>query len=187
VGVLRAEHYAGARLRLARGGERRKRGNGRALLEVSVKARRQAEQLREPVEHRLLELLERGRGTPEDADVVEPGAQQVGEHAGIRARGREVGEEARTLPVGEPWEHDLVQVFEQPREGLGLLGRRRRKGGADLARADAREDGCLSQPLAVALEPVDRGAAVVAEGHPAIISAGCSAGFPAGAGFDAAG
>ena len=45
----------------------------------------QAEQLPQPVERHLLELLQRRRGAPEDADLVERGDQQLGEDARLAA------------------------------------------------------------------------------------------------------
>ena len=88
----------------------------------------------------LLELLERGRRAPEDPDLVEPGDEELREHAGLRARRREVGEEARALPVREPRQEDVVEIVEHGRERLGLVGRRGGQRRADLAGLDLRQD-----------------------------------------------
>ena len=99
VRVLGGDDDARAGLRLPRRGERDHRARRGGVLDVAVQAVRQPEQLREPVERQLLELLQRRRGAPEDPDLVQPGAEQLGEDARLRAGGREVGEEARALPV----------------------------------------------------------------------------------------
>ena len=165
VRVLRADDDAGARPRVARGRERRQRRDRCPLLDVAVQAGREPEQLRKPVEGRLLELLERRRGAPEDADVVEPRDQQLGESSRAGAGGREVGEEPRALPVRETREDDTVEVFEHARKRLRLLGRRRGQCGAHVAGRESREHGRLLDALLIAREPVDRGVPVLDERH----------------------
>ena len=108
---------------------------------------------------------ERRRGAPEDPDLVEPGAEQLGEDARLRAGVREVGEEARALPVREPRQEDVVEVAEDVRERLRLLGRRRGQPRAQLAGLDLREHREVAQPLEVRRDPLDRGGAVLAEAH----------------------
>ena len=163
--MLGADDDAGAGLRCARRSERHHRAGRGRVLDVAVQAVRQPEQLREPVERQLLELLERRRGAPEDADLVQARAEQLGEDAGLRAGVREVGEEARALPVGERGQEDLVEVAEHVRERLGGLGRRRRQARAQLTRLDLREHRELAHALEVGRDPVDCGDAVLAEAH----------------------
>ena len=88
------------------------------VLDVAVERLGQAEQLPQPVERHLLELLQRRRGAPEDADLVEPGDQQLGQDPGLGAGRREVGEVARALPVRDPRHQDLVQVAQHGGERL---------------------------------------------------------------------
>ena len=159
VRVLRADDHPAARRRGARGRERGDEAARRGVLEMAVEPRRQPEQVGEPGERHLLELLERRRGTPEDADLVQPRRQQLGEDSRVRARGGEVREVARALPVGEPRHEDLVEVTEHRGEGLarvrGALGQRR----ADRAGLDAREHGALAHAVEVLREPLERGSA----------------------------
>ena len=99
VRMLRADDDPRTGLRLTGGRERRERRERRSLLEMAVPAGGQPDQLGEPGDDRLLELLQRRRRAPENADVVERGGEQLGEDARSGAGGREVGEEAWTLPV----------------------------------------------------------------------------------------
>ena len=82
-----------------------------------------------------------------------PGAEQLGEDAGLRAGVREVREEARALPVRDPRQEHLVEVAEHVRERLGALRRRGRQPRAQLARLDLREHGQLAHALEVATRP----------------------------------
>ena len=123
VRVLRAEHDPPARPQRPRDGERRQRPGRRGVLDVTVESRRQAEQLREPVERHLLELLERRRRTPEDPDLVQGGHEQLGQDPRLRSRRREVGEEPRALPVRQSGQEDAVEVVEDRGERLGRVGR----------------------------------------------------------------
>src|SRR6266542_2160842 len=70
VRLLRAEHEAGLDLPSRR--QRAQRRLRRTLLQVSVPAGRQPEKLRQPAERHLLQLLQRRRSAPEDADLVQP-------------------------------------------------------------------------------------------------------------------
>jgi hypothetical protein len=79
--------------------------------------------------------------------------------------GREVGEEAGALPVRETRQQHPVEVAEDVGERLAAVGRARRQRGADVARLDAREHRQLVQPAQVAVRPVERGLAVLAEAH----------------------
>ncbi len=66
-----------------------------------VEPGREAEQLGEPGERHLLELLQRGRGAPEDPDLVEGGREELREDSGLGAGRGEVREVPRALPVRE--------------------------------------------------------------------------------------
>ena len=94
-----------------------------------------------------------------------PALEQLGEDARLRAGVREVGEEARALPVREPRQEDVVEVAEDVRERLRLLGRRRRQPRAQLAGLDLREHREVAHPLEVRRDPLDRRGAVLAEAH----------------------
>ena len=74
------------------------------------------------------------------------------------------------LPVRDAGEQDLVEVAQYRVEGLGLLGRRLRQPGADLARPHLREHGQLGHALEVVGRPVDRLVAVLPEGRPSLTS-----------------
>ena len=87
---------------------------------MAVQRLGQAEQLPQPVERHLLELLQRRRGAPEDPDLVEPGDQELGEDPGLGRGRREVGEVARALPVGDARHQDLVEVAQHGGERLRL-------------------------------------------------------------------
>ncbi len=135
---------------------------------------RQAEQLPQPVEGHLLELLQGRRGAPEDPYLVEPCDQELGEDSGLGGGRREVGEVARALPVRDPGHQDLVQVAKHGGKRLGLVGRRIGQRGPDRTRLDPRQDRVLAHVLEIACDPVECGSTVVAErAHalPAVIAA----------------
>ena len=163
--MLGADDDTGVRPRPARRCESGHRPGRRSVLEMSVQAGRQPEQLREPVERHLLELLQRRRGAPEDSDLVQPGDQQLGEDPRLGAGGCEVGEEAGALPVRDRRQEHVVEVAQDRRERLSALGRRRRELRAQLARLDLGEDGKLAHALEVRRDPVEGRGAVVAEAH----------------------
>ena len=68
-------------------------------LDVGEEGVRQPDHLAHPVEHDGLQLCARGRGGPREADAADGVAQHVTEDGGVRVAGREVGVEARMLPV----------------------------------------------------------------------------------------
>ncbi len=112
-----------------------------------------------------LELGRGGRGAPEERHLVERGREQLGQDRRLRAARREVGEEARRLPVGDPRHQHLVEVAQDRGERLPALRRRGGQRGADLARLDLREHRALADALEVAGGPVDRRVAVLPEAH----------------------
>ena len=151
---------------VARGGERDERARRRRVLDVAVQPVRKAEELREPVERHLLELLERGRRAPEDPDLVQTGGEQLGEDRRLGARRREVREEARALPVREPGQEHRVEIVEDRAERLRLVRRRRGERGADRRPGSTcASTGQLAHALEVGRDPLERERAVVAEGR----------------------
>ena len=172
VRVLGADDDPPAGRRLARGDERGQRPDRGGVLDVPVELRRQAEQLPQPVQRHLLELLQHRRGAPEDADLVEGGDQQLGEDARLGARGREVGEVARALPVGDARHEHVVEVAEHGGERLRPVGRCGRQPRPDLAGLDLRQHGQLADPLEVVGDPVERRAAVLTKAQRALPRSG---------------
>ena len=161
--MLGAEHDTPARAQRARDRERREHTRRGRVLDVPVEVRGQAEELREPVERHLLELLQRRRRAPEDPDLVEPGDQELGEDTGLRCGRREVREEARALPVRQPRQEHVVEVAEHRRERLGLVRRRRRERCANVSGLDLGENGKLAHALEVGRDPLDRSGTVLAK------------------------
>ena len=130
------------------------------------------EQLRRPVADQAFELGRGRRRAPQERDRVERGGQQLGEDPRARRRVGEVGEEARVLPVRHARHEHLVEVAQDGGERLALLGRRGRQARADVARLDLGEHRQLADALEVALDPLERGVAVVEElAHAACSSA----------------
>ncbi len=163
VRVLGADDDAGVRPRLPRRGERGDRRGGRGVLDVPVPVRGQAEQLREPAQRHLLELLQRRRRAPEEADLVQRRRQQLREDARRRRAVREVREEARALPVRDRGHEHVVEVAQDIREGLALLGRGGREAGAQRAGLDLGEHRQLADPLQVRRGPLQRVRAVASQ------------------------
>ncbi len=148
----------------AGGGECGDQARGGRVLEMAVERIGKSEQLPQPVERHLLQLLQGRRGAPEDPHLVERRDQELGQNPRFGRRRGEVGEVARALPMRDPRHQDLVQIAQQCREGLGLVRWRGGKRGPDRPRLDARQDGILPHVLEVARDPVEGGGAVVAEG-----------------------
>ena len=124
---------------VARGRERGERRGGRAVLDVAVPGRRQAEQVGEPGERDLLELGRGRRRAPEHRVLVERRDQELGEDARLGRGDAEVREEARVVPVRDARQQDRVEVGEHRRERLALSGRRRRQLCADRRPGATRE------------------------------------------------
>ena len=119
--------------------ERRDQARRGRVLDVPVERLGQAEQLPQPVERHLLELLQRRRGAPEDADLVEPGDQELGQDPGLGRGRREVGEVARALPVGDARASGSASRSRRTAaNGSACLGRRGGQRRPDLARLDLR-------------------------------------------------
>src|SRR5439155_15250209 len=119
---------------LARRGERGDRRQGGGVLDVTVPAVRETEELRRPVQRQRLELRRRRRGAPDEGDRVERRRKQFGENARLRCADGEVRQEAWALPVRHARQQDLVEVAKHVGERLASFGRRRRQLRASLAR-----------------------------------------------------
>ena len=132
---------------------------------MAVQSGRQAEELGEPVERHLLQLLESRRRAPEDPDLVQPRDQELGQDPRLGGGADEVGEEARALPVGQAGQEDVVEIAEDVRERLRLLGRRGGQTRANLPRLDLREHRQLADALEVRGDPLERRRTVLAEAH----------------------
>ena len=131
---------------------------------MAVEPRRQPEELREPVERHLLELLQRGRRAPEDPDLIEPRDQQLREDSWLGGGRREVREEARALPVREPRHEHRVEVAEHARRTApASSGGEEGSAARIVSGLDLREDGKLGRALEIGRDPLDRGRAVVAK------------------------
>ena len=159
----RSRARPGGRARGPSDGERDERARRRRVLDLPAKPSGEPEQLREPVERHLLELLQRRGGPPEDPELVQPGDQDLGEDRGLRARHREVREPARVLRVRQPGQEHAVEVASTAANGSGSSGGDAGKRGADLTRLDLGEHRELANPLEIGRDPVDGERAVVPE------------------------
>ena len=133
---------------------------------MPVPAGRKAEQLGDPVADEQLELGRRGRRPPEEPDRVQRRGEQLREDPRLGGRGREVGKEARMLPVRDPRHEDLVEVAQHRLERLPLVGRGLWEAGKDVAGPDLCQHRQVADTLEVVGRPVDGGMAVVPETHP---------------------
>jgi hypothetical protein len=108
---------------MTRGNQRReRRGRGR-VLDVAVPTHGKAEQLPHPVGNPQLELGRGRRGAPHERHLVQRRRDQLREDRRLRRGDREVGEEARALPVRERRQEQLVEVVQHVGKRLGLLAR----------------------------------------------------------------
>ncbi len=67
------------------------------------------------------------------------------------------------IPVGDARQEHVVEVLENGRERLRLVGRRGRQGSPDSAGLDAREYRQVADALQVASSPLERGSPVGAK------------------------
>src|SRR5581483_31069 len=102
---------------------------------------------------------------PDERHLVEGGDEELGQDARRRRGGREVGEEARALPVGDPRKQDLVEVAEHVRERLRPLGRRGGEARADVSRPHLRQHRVAADVLEVARRPLESRLPVFAKAH----------------------
>ncbi len=134
---------------------------------MAVHRVRKAEQLAQPVECHLLELLQRRRRSPEDADLVETCDQKLGQDAGLCRRGREVREVPWALPVRDPGHQDVVEIAQDGGKRLRLVGWRGRQGSSHGAGLDPRQHGVIADALEVPRHPLECRRAVFTErAHP---------------------
>ena len=123
----------------------------------------QIEQLGHPVDDAQLQLGARRRRDPAHPVDAEPGRQQLAEDRGVGAVGREVGEEARVLPVHQAGHDDAVDVGEHGGERLGLGRGVLRQLAHDVAGLHVGRHRPLLDRLDVVGDPVDESVPGVAE------------------------
>ena len=90
----------------------------------------------QPVEDVLLQFGDRGAGVPQHALGAEARRHQIGQRGGPAGVGREVGEEARGLPMGNAGQYDLIEIGQHLGKVLAVLRRLDRQHGPDVARLD---------------------------------------------------
>ncbi len=147
------------------GEQRHERGVGRGVLDDApagaaaarrgAEARREVQQLGQPVQHVRLQLGGRGRRRPQHPLHAEARGQQIAEDGRAAGIGREVGEERRVLPVRDARQDRRVEVGEQVRERFTVLGRVRRQGGPDVTGGHLREHRQRFEAFLVVGDPVD--------------------------------
>ena len=142
------------------GAEDRARGR---VLDDAVKSIGQADHLPEPVEHARLHLRGRGRRLPQHALRAERRGEHLREERRRARVRREVGEEARVLPVRDPRQHDRGEVGEDRLHRLAALGRRERELRGDLSGLDLGAHGIALDLGQVVGHPVDERVGVAAE------------------------
>ena len=101
------------------------RGDRSRVLDDAAEARRQAQQLAQPVGHDLLELCQRRARLPVETDYPEARAHHVAEHRGKRAAGREITEETWVLPVSDAGHDQPVEIAEDRLERFAQFRRGR--------------------------------------------------------------
>ena len=102
----------------------------------------QAQPLPQPVQHQCFHLGSGGRRLPQHALLRQDRGDEIGQHRRRRGVGREIGEEARVLPMGQAGDDlvvDLGQNTLQPRALLGRVVRKARAHGARVQRGAHRK------------------------------------------------
>jgi len=89
----------------------------------AVEAVRQADQLPEPRHHALLELRCRRARLPQHPVDAQAGRQHLAQDGRAAVVGREIGEEARVVPVRDAGHDVALEVRQDARHGLAFLGR----------------------------------------------------------------
>ena len=123
---------------LARGGERDERRRRRRVREQAVERVGQPERLAQPPDDDALELGPDRRRPPQHRVLAERGREELAEHPGAGRARREVGEEARVLPVGRVREHQAIDVREDRVHRLRARPAPRPAGAARWTRARSR-------------------------------------------------
>ena len=116
----------------------------------------QAHHLAHPVGDDFFQFGQRRARLPGQAQDAQPGAEIIAQDAGQGGVGRKVAEEAWVLPEREARQENRFQVAKDRIEALGLVGRRGRQPGLDLARSGARHYGQIAQSGAIISNPVDQ-------------------------------
>ena len=133
---------------------RRQRGRRRAVLDHAGIARRQRQGLPQPVDHDPLEFGGRWRCLPKHALRGDGRDQHLGQHRRRRGVGREIGEEARMLPMGNAWHHDALEVRHDGFHRFPAFGRRHGKRSGDLSRPRLRPHRMVAQAPVILGGPV---------------------------------
>ena len=126
------------------------------ILDHAGKAFRQPERLAQPVDHFRLELGGCRRGLPEHALRRHHRDQIFGNDRDGRGIGREIGEEARMLPVRHAGHDGLFEIGEDRLHRLGRLGRRWRDLRGDVAGRGVGAHRPVAQARAIVGAPVGR-------------------------------
>ena len=82
----------------------------------------QPQRLPQPVDHHLLDLGRGGRGLPDQRVAGHRVDQLFRQHRSRGRIGREIGEEARVLPMGHAVRHDALEIGPDRLHRLGRLG-----------------------------------------------------------------
>ncbi len=148
---------------MARRRERHEAGGRGRVVDDSEPTGGQPEPFGQPGHYALLELRYGRRGPPQHAVRVERGGDGGSQDSGNRAGVREVGEEARVVPVADSGEDQLVEIREQFLERPSPLRARFGQPREEIAGLRARQHGQLGQSLEVADDPLECGLTVAAQ------------------------
>ena len=129
-------------------------GRRGGVLDDAGKAGRKPDHLPEPVEDDLLELGRRRGGLPDHALGAEAGRQKLPQDRGRAVVGREVGEPARVLPVGDARHDDLLEILEDRLHGLPPGRGDGRDHLLDVARLEPGDDGVFLDIFEIIGDPV---------------------------------
>jgi len=116
---------------------------------------RQAQPLAQPPQRNLFQLGHRGRGLPVQAVGVHGGNQHLRQNAGRAGRGAKVSHEAGMIPLRHGRQNLALEVSEDGREALAMIGRRGGQGIHQLAGTDPRLHGHVANVRQVLGNPFD--------------------------------
>ena len=114
--------------RLARGDHRVQARDRRAPKHHREPTRRQPEPFGQPTQRDLFQLGQRGRGLPQQPDVIEPRGERLGQNPRPTARRREITHEPRMVPVRDVRKNLLLEIRKNRLHRLTGLGRGPRQG-----------------------------------------------------------